>query len=132
MTATTRGAQLLETLAQPHIHALVERYGQPPQRPTTPRPRKPADPSHGRRQSPADTVPADDLHRALTGRAGPERLRRFAVAMTYPTITETARALGVSNATIIQTPTPRTRRRNPALPPRYPRQPTATSHPTRH
>ena len=130
MNATTRGAQLLETLARPHIHALVERYGQPPQRPTAPRPRKPADPSHGRQQSPADTVPADDLHRALTGRAGPERLRRFAAAMTYPTITETAHALGVSNATLTEqlqrlerdVGTPLFHRATPASQPQHPTQ----------
>jgi DNA-binding transcriptional LysR family regulator len=119
MTATARGAQLLDTLAQPHIRALVERYGQPPQgwkpddprraragpcqRPTAPHPRKAAEPSRARRQSPAETtVPPDDLHRALAGRAGPERLRRFAVAMAYPTLTEAAHALGVSAAALIE------------------------------
>jgi len=102
MTATTRGVKLLETLAQPHIDALVERYGQPPQRPTTPRPRKPADPSRGRRQLPAEnTARPHDLHRALARRAGPERLRRFAVAMTYPVLGEAAHALGVSASTLI-------------------------------
>jgi hypothetical protein len=121
MTTTTRGAQFLETLAQPHIHALVERYGQPPQgrqpddprrartrtdrpqRAMAPHPRKPTKPPRARRLPPTEnTVPPDDLHRALAGQGGRERLGRFAVAMAYPTLTEAAHALGVSAATLIE------------------------------
>jgi DNA-binding transcriptional LysR family regulator len=120
MTATARGTRLLETLAQPRINTLVERYGQPaqgwqpddprrartgpPEHPTTPHPHRPAAPSSRTRRQPTAgiTVPPDDLHRALAGRGGRERLGRFAVVMAYPTLTDAAHALGVSAATLIE------------------------------
>jgi len=45
-------------------------------------------------------LPLDRL--AFPSRVGSQRLDRFAVAMAYPTLTETAHALGVSAAALIE------------------------------
>jgi DNA-binding transcriptional LysR family regulator len=128
MTPTTRGAQLLQLLDRPDIHALAEHHGQPPQgwkpddprrtrprtgppdRPPAPDPRtpRPAAPPTGtrsrpeRRPQPSPAALPDDLRHAVTARGGWNRLHRFSTAMTYPTLTEASDALGITIATLIE------------------------------
>jgi hypothetical protein len=105
-TLTGRGADLLRDLQQPHIQALIDTHGTAvrswaPDDPRRTRPRKPR-PSRPTRPLLADNA-SDDLRHAVNGQPGAwARLQRFATAMTYPTLTDAAAAIGVDQATLIE------------------------------
>ncbi len=127
-TPTDRGAALLHDLQQPHIQALIDAHGRPvrgwkpddPRRNTmrtgvaghvgpaarVSRPAAANTPAAVIRPAQRRRLPDDipgDLRRAVDGqRNGWARLQRFATAMTYPTLTDAADALGISIATLIE------------------------------
>jgi len=90
---TRRGAALLRTLAKAATATLRTS-------PTSPAPSAATDPPTGAPKKHADTP--RDLRSAVQGqRGGWTRLERFATAMTYPTLTEAAVAIGINRTTLI-------------------------------
>jgi DNA-binding transcriptional LysR family regulator len=123
MHPTERGTALLEALTEPHLKALLDQHAKPlpgwkpdDRRRTTPAaPTKtPATNSSPRQERHADQPPAPQPIRparqhpttqhaaARQNSSRQARLHRFATAMTYPTLTEAADAIGVNISTLIE------------------------------